>query len=124
MQISPSSLYAAFGDKERLFQSAIDRYLAGPSAYMGPILQEEPTARGAFERLFQAAAEELTRSGQPAGCMVSLAVTHCSPAVASVQEALAARRANSLAALQARIERIAEGELPADTDARSWPDSI
>ena len=54
-----STFIAAFGNKERLFQSAIDRYLAGPGAYMGPILQEEPTARGAFERLFQAAARRI-----------------------------------------------------------------
>ncbi len=119
MRINPSSLYSAFGDKERLFQMAIDHYLEGPGSYMVPILENEPTTKGAFEKLVRAAAKELTRPDQPSGCMLSLALNHCSPAAASVQAALTERRAKSLARLQARIEHgIAEGELPPKTDAR------
>jgi len=119
MKISPSSLYAAFGDKKRLFEAVIDHYLAGPGGFIGPILQSEPSIKKAFERLMQAAAFELSRSDQPAGCMVSLAVTHCSPGASDVQAVLTKHRGRSLSFLQARLqEGILNGELPPDTDAR------
>ena len=34
MGIKPASLYAAFGNKQALFERALDRYLAGPVAFM------------------------------------------------------------------------------------------
>ena len=38
MGISPSSIYATYGDKEKLFQAAVDRYRDGPGAYTAAIL--------------------------------------------------------------------------------------
>jgi len=118
MGITPPSLYAAFGDKERLFLEAIERYADGPGSGAPRALAEEPTARGAIERLLEEAADELTRSCHPAGCMVVMAATNCSVASAHIQAALAKRRAASDAGIRQRIEQgIREGELPADTDA-------
>jgi AcrR family transcriptional regulator len=118
MGISASSLYATFGGKEQLYRAAIARYLAGAGGYMGRIFAEEPTAKGAMRRLLKAAAYELTRKDQPSGCMVSLAVTHCSPAAEPLQASLRGLREGSHAALKARIERgIEAGELASDTDA-------
>jgi AcrR family transcriptional regulator len=119
MQISPSSLYAVFGSKERLFLEVIDCYLAGPGSFIPPILREPLSTQQTFERLLEVAADELTRTDQPAGCMVSLAMTHGSPGATFLRQALTERRTGSLHALQGRIERgIANGELPPDTDAR------
>jgi len=118
MGITPPSLYTAFGDKERLFLEAIERYAGGPGGGAPRALAEEPTARAAIQRLLEEAAEELTRSCHPAGCMVVMAATNCSVASAHVQAALAKRRAASEAGIRDRIEQgIREGELPADTDA-------
>jgi AcrR family transcriptional regulator len=118
MGITPPSLYAAFGDKERLFLEAIERYAGGPGGGAPRALAEEPTARGAIERLLEEAADELTRSCHPAGCMVVTAATNCSVASAHIQAALAKRRAASDAGIRQRIEQgISQGELPADTDA-------
>lgn len=118
MGISPSSLYATFGGKEQLYRAAIERYLAGRGGYMVRIFDEEPTAKGTVRRLLEAAAHELTRKDQPTGCMVSLAVTHCSLAAEPVQASLRACRHVSYALLKARIERgIESGELASDTDA-------
>jgi len=118
MGITPPSLYTAFGDKERLFLEAIERYAGGPGGGAPRALAEEPTARRAIERLLEEAAEELTRSCHPAGCMVVMAATNCSVASAHVQAALAKRRAASEAGIRQRIEQgIREGELPAGTDA-------
>src|SRR5882672_8200277 len=118
MGITPPSLYAAFGDKERLFLEAIERYASGPGGGAPRALAEEPTARAAIERLLHEAAEELTSSCHPAGCMVVTAATNCSVASAHIQAALAKRRASAEAGIRERIEQgIADGELPADTDA-------
>jgi AcrR family transcriptional regulator len=119
MGITPPSLYTAFGDKEHLFLEAIERYAtSGPGGGAPRALAEEPIARRAIERLLEEAAEELTRSCHPAGCMVVTAATNCSVASAHVQAALAKRRAASEAGIRHRIEQgIREGELPPDTDA-------
>ncbi|HJV96688.1 MAG TPA: TetR/AcrR family transcriptional regulator [Albitalea sp.] len=119
MGITPPSLYTAFGDKEHLFLEAIERYAtSGPGGGAPRVLAEAPSARRAIERLLEDAAEELTRSCHPAGCMVVTAATNCSVASAHVQAALAKRRAASEAGIRDRIEQgIREGELPPDTDA-------
>ncbi|WP_437316814.1 TetR/AcrR family transcriptional regulator [Sorangium sp. So ce385] len=118
MGISPSSLYATFGGKEQLFRAAVDRYLAGQGGYMSRIFAEEPTARGAVQRLLETAADELTRPDHPPGCMVALAGTQCSPGAQPVQGLLRGHREASQCGLKARIQRaIEDGELAPDTDA-------
>ena len=118
MGITPPSLYTAFGDKERLFLEAIERYGKGPGGFGQRALDEEPTARGAIQRLLEEAAAELTQECHPLGCMMVMATTNCSVAAEHVQNALAKRRALGVANIQARIQRgIADGELAADTDA-------
>lgn len=118
MGITPPSLYAAFGDKQRLFREAVQRYLAQSGPCSAQVFAEEPTARAAIERLLRSAAEELTRRDRPSGCMVVTAATNCCPESADIQADLAALRAQSAERLQARIARaVTEGELPAGTDA-------
>lgn len=117
MGITAPSLYTAFGDKERLFLEAIERYVLGPAAGFPRALEEEPTAQAAIRRFLEEAAEELTRPCHPRGCMVVMAATNCSEASAHIQAALAKKRAAGDAALRERIERgVKDGELPADTD--------
>jgi AcrR family transcriptional regulator len=118
MGINPPSLYAAFGDKERLFLEAVDRYESchRGSAADGSLFGEEPTARGAIEHLLRDAVDELVRPGQPHGCMLMTAATNCS--AESIQSALAERRARSKSLIRKRIAKgIAAGELPSGTDA-------
>jgi AcrR family transcriptional regulator len=118
MGISPPSLYSAFGDKERLFLEAIEAYGKGPGGFGQRALSEEPTARGAVQRLLEDAAAELTRPCHPSGCMVVMAATNCSVAAEHIQTALAKRRALGIANIEERIQRgIDDGEMPADTDA-------
>jgi AcrR family transcriptional regulator len=118
MGITAPSLYTAFGDKERLFLEAIERYATGPGGGYLRALEEEPTAFLAIKRCLEEAAEELTRPCHPKGCMVTMAATNCSEASAHIQAALAKRRAAGDAGVRRRIEHgIKNGELPADTDA-------
>src|SRR4051812_42357533 len=71
MGINPPSLYAAFGDKKRLFLEAIERYRCASGA--ARCFAQEPTARDGMRRLLAELAVEATRPGRPAGCMIVLA---------------------------------------------------
>src|SRR5881397_2597277 len=68
MGINRPSLYAAFGNKEALFRKVLDRYFAGPAAYVREALQE-PTARAVVERLLLGAAESHSDPRHPQGCL-------------------------------------------------------
>ncbi len=117
MGVTPPSVYAAFGDKKRLFLEAVGRYLDGPPGSEGPDWEHGP-ARAIVERLLRAAAARYTGADTPAGCLVASAAITGSPAAAEVRAALAAVRLDTEARLRGLIERAAaSGELPADTDA-------
>ncbi|MEU7693528.1 TetR/AcrR family transcriptional regulator [Microbispora hainanensis] len=116
MGINPPSLYAAFGDKRRLFGEAVRRYQETHGAFASHALAGEPTARAAVERLLREAAEVYTDQAHPPGCMIiSAGVNTSDPGVV---EELRAHREASKAAIRRRIERDVEaGLLPPETDA-------
>ncbi|WIT12552.1 TetR/AcrR family transcriptional regulator [Paucibacter sediminis] len=118
MGITAPSLYTAFGDKERLFLEAIERYASGPGGGYMRALREEPSAFLAIQRCLEESAEELTRPCHPKGCMMTMAATNCTEASAHIQAALSKRRAEADEGMRCRIEQgITSGELPAGTDA-------
>src|SRR5437016_6245784 len=67
--INRPSLYAAFGNKEALFQKVLDRYVGGPASFVREALNE-PTARAVAERLLRDAAEAQTDPCHPRGCLL------------------------------------------------------
>lgn len=110
MEITPPQLYAAFGNKEQLFEAAVDLYAATAGAFARAALEEGPTARQAIERLLMAAADVFTRPDLPPGCMVVLAATNCSSE--AVDGMMRLRRLLSEDAIAERIRRgVQEGEL-------------
>ncbi|MFD3948175.1 TetR/AcrR family transcriptional regulator [Streptomyces sp. NPDC058579] len=115
MGISAPSLYAAFGDKKALFEEVVEAYAVSYGSYGGRALAEEPTARGALGRMLREAADVFTDPSHPRGCLMISAATNCSNP--EVEQTLRARRAQNLAAFEARIRRgVDAGELPAGTD--------
>jgi AcrR family transcriptional regulator len=117
MGITPPSLYAAFGDKRRLFLEAVQRYLGGLDAIEQRIA-EAPTAHDAARDLLVAAALGDTRDDAPPGCLLASSLISSSTEADAVRESLAAIRRSIEAALRARIERdIREGILPSGSDA-------
>ena len=117
MGITPPSLYAAFGDKRRLFLEAVQRYLGGLDAIEQKIA-EAPTAHDAARDLLVAAALGDTRDDAPPGCLLASSLVSSSTEADAVRESLAAIRRSIEAALRARIERdILEGFLPSGSDA-------
>ncbi len=91
MHITPPSLYAAFGDKKRLFLEAVHRYLSGPVT-SETLIDEAETGREAAAALLRASAIGFTGSNTPQGCLLASSAVSCSAAAADVQRALAALR--------------------------------
>jgi AcrR family transcriptional regulator len=119
MGISPSSFYNAFNSKAQLYKEATQCYLDGPSRWFARALSEESHVKKAFERLVESAAIAFTRDDLPAGCMISLAGTHVPPSLTSVREGMVSYRAMAEQLLAERLKKgIAQGQLPADTDAK------
>ncbi|MGW4797624.1 TetR/AcrR family transcriptional regulator [Nonomuraea sp. NPDC004297] len=117
MGIRPPSLYAAFGDKRRLFEEAVTRYQRTYGAFSTRALAEEPTGRQAIERLLREAAAEYASPAHPSGCMVITAAVNCGPESAEVEELLRGFRLEARAAFKRRIdEDVAAGRIPDTTD--------
>ncbi len=119
MGVTPPSIYAAFGDKKRLFLEAVSRYLSGPVT-SERVIEDPPTARATAWGLLQSAAAGFTGEDTPPGCLLASSAISCSPAAADVQGELAAIRRGIEARLAGRItEAVRSGELPPKTDAEA-----
>ncbi|WP_157249192.1 TetR/AcrR family transcriptional regulator [Nonomuraea typhae] len=117
MGIRPPSLYAAFGDKRRLFEEVVHRFRDVYGAFTGRALTEEPTGRQAIERVLRETAVAYTDPAHPPGCLIITAATNCGPESAEVEELLRGFRTAAKAAFEARIrDDVNAGILPADTD--------
>jgi AcrR family transcriptional regulator len=118
MGVSPPSLYAAFGDKEKLFLETVERYRARGTDDVLRLMADAASAKDAVERVMLGTAAALTDPRYPRGCMVVLAAVSCSDQAADVQAKLAAYRALSEKQLRQRIEKgIADGDVPASASA-------
>ncbi|MGW0806561.1 TetR/AcrR family transcriptional regulator [Nonomuraea sp. NPDC002799] len=117
MGIRPPSLYAAFGDKRRLFEEAVRRYQETYGAFTTRALAEEPTGRQAIGRVLREAAAVYADPEHPAGCLIISAAVNCGPESAEVEALLRSFREEAKAALKRRIDGdLAAGLLPAGTD--------
>ncbi|MDB5613197.1 MAG: Transcriptional regulator, TetR family [Devosia sp.] len=117
MAVTPPSIYAAFGDKKRLFLEAVRLYLSGPTTSAQLIAQAE-TARAAAMAMLETSAIGFTGEATPAGCLLASSTISCSAAAADVQAELSGIRLEIEADLTAKIaDDVAAGRLAADVDA-------
>jgi AcrR family transcriptional regulator len=117
MGINPPSLYAAFGDKRRLFAEAVERYRKGPGGFAAEAFAGAATAREAITRLLDRVAEVYVDPACPRGCMVIHAGQNCARGDEEVAEALALIRRETQRFIRARLEEGAQsGEVNADAD--------
>lgn len=111
MGINPPSLYAAFGDKQRLFEEAVQLYLR---TYATP-LRPQPDARAAIARLLLDLAADYADPGHPPGCLIISAAANCGSE--EVSAGLRAMREATKQAIAARIREDVElGLLGQDVD--------
>ena len=117
LNVTPSSIYTAFGDKKGLFLAAVKRYTSGPVSSES-IIQGAATAHEAAFSLLHAAAIGFTGESTPRGCLLASSAISCSPSAQDVKDALAGLRKTIEASLRDKIKRsIEKGTLPAGTDA-------
>src|SRR3954470_17209061 len=115
--VTPTSLYAAFGNKEELFRRVVDRYIRGPANSLHRAIAQ-PTARGVAETALAGAIDMVMNPEHPDGCLLVHGALAAHPDLAPVRAELSGRRAAAEAAVRGRFERaVSEGELASDADA-------
>lgn len=111
MGIGAPSLYAAFGSKAKLFQEATDLYLAEDAGEPTRLLASGETARASIEAMLRSNADLFTREDEPAGCMLTRAVSTCpddDPELAAYLDRSVEQRIHDI---EVRLERgVADGE--------------
>jgi TetR/AcrR family transcriptional regulator, copper-responsive repressor len=125
MHITPPALYAAFGDKKRLFLEAVGRYEQGHGCFVQKALLEEPTVERAMRRLLLGALKSFTNPKNPRGCLVVLGATNCTLEATDISKALADRRRMAVSAVRARIAAGKNaGELSDHADVDALTDMV
>lgn len=117
LNVTPSSIYTAFGDKKGLFLAAVHRYATGP-INSDSIIKEASSAQEAALGLLRAAAVGFTGETTPRGCLLASSAISCSAVAQDVKGALAGIRKAIEANLRNKIKRsIKDGGLPPGADA-------
>lgn len=117
MGLNPPSIYAAFGNKQALFERCASHYASSVAAYAPRALDEEATAAKALRRYVFEAIEAFSAEERPKGCLLVSAATNCSKVSTGAQDLLAGYRQASEAMIATRIRRgIEEGDMPAAAD--------
>ncbi len=118
MGINRSSLYSTFGDKKTLFRQVMDRYAAGPMAFLIEALKR-PTARAVVETLLRATVKFLADSTHPRGCLSLQGGLACGSGAETVKQAMIDWRKSGLSQIQKRMQQARdEGDLPEDVDPK------
>ena len=119
MGVTPPSLYAAFGDKRRLFLEAVRLY-AGDPVEAERAIAGAPSAREAARAVLEGAAVLYSGADTPPGCLLASATATGSADSAEVRAVVAGLRRATEEALRRRVERdVATGVLPAGTSAEA-----
>jgi AcrR family transcriptional regulator len=114
MGINRSSMYAAFGDKESIFRTVMERYRAGRMTYFRQALAQ-PSLRGVVAALIHGTAEFLSSPDNPRGCLSIQGALACGTDAEHVKLAMIDWRKSGEAALKKRLQKArSEGELPAE----------
>jgi AcrR family transcriptional regulator len=121
--LSPPSLYAAFGSKEKLFEEAVASYVQSVGEAGRSALAASLGTRESIELVMRAHVDGITQTGEPRGCMLVLGALNCTAKDAegaAAGEHLHKLRLETQRSILARIRRgIREGDIPRATDAES-----
>lgn len=110
--VAKPSLYRAFGNKQRIFERAVDHFIDRYLAFFGGALGA-PTAREAVERL-RSGVINLVASGQtPRGSLITHGLTACAPEDEQIRQRLVQGQHQFERAIKERLTQAREqGELP------------
>ena len=119
MGINKPSLYATFGDKRELFRKVVERYVQTQTPFMQEAL-EDPSARNGIRRVLNGAADSITHSLNPHGCLLVQGALACGGETDDIKRDLAEKRSGSENLLRNRLLRAqTEGELPPEADPQA-----
>ena len=110
MGVTAPSIYAAFGDKKRLFLEALRLYAGDPSDLEASLFRA-PTAREAVAGMIENAARLYTGDETPRGCLLASAAATGSKDAADVREAAAQERRAIRSVIVSRIQHDVEKHL-------------
>jgi AcrR family transcriptional regulator len=114
MGLNPSSIYAAFGDKQALFSLAVKRYVETRAQYATKAL-EEPTLKKVVRALFENTIAFLTTPGHPPTCMTLAGAAGCSVEATPARDIMTEIRKQNEAVMRERfIKARKSGEFPKD----------
>lgn len=117
--INKPSLYATFGNKEELFKKALTRYANGPVAFVRDVVNET-TAKKVAERFLYIAAEYLTGTSHPKGCMIVQGALSTGEGAELVKNILIQYRNSYENLLAERFESAKlVGDLPSDVEPKA-----
>jgi AcrR family transcriptional regulator len=120
MGLNPSSIYAAFGDKQALFSLAVKRYLKTRAQYATEALREQTLER-VICALFDNTVAFLTTPGHPPSCMTLAGAIGCSVSAAPARDLLTEVRKQNEADIRARLLKARKsGELSEDIDVNDY----
>lgn len=108
--VARPGLYAAFGNKEKLFHKVLDRYEARFMDFVYEALRQ-PTVRKVIERILHGFADVLTAVPDCHGCLGINGAIACSQEAEPIRLELVGRRLRAEQALTKRF-KAAVGELP------------
>ena len=112
MGIHPSSIYAAFGDKQELFALAAKRYADVPAQYMVKAL-EQPTFQSFILAAFDNTVEFLGSKEHPSSCFTLTGAISCGTDTESAKLLMREMRLQNEAAIKVRLLRARKaGEFP------------
>ena len=117
--IKRGSLYNAFGNKERMFLAAVDRYA---ERFQRPLLAvlDEPDPKAAVARLFAAQIAAMADPANPPGCLIAQACVEAGPRADAVGRCLRDHLSALETAVHAMLLRAqATGRLAPGRDIRA-----
>ena len=117
LNVTPSSIYTAFGDKKGLFLAAVQHYTSGPITSES-IIHAAASGQEAAAGLLRAAAIGFTGETTPRGCLLASSAISCSAMAQGVKEELASLRKSIEVSLRDKIRRsIKDGCLSPEANA-------
>jgi AcrR family transcriptional regulator len=120
MCLSPSSIYAAFGDKQALFSLAVKRYMDSRAQYATRAL-DEPTLKKVIRALFNNTVAFLTTPGNPPTCMTLAGAMGCSVDATPARDLMKEiRKQNEAAMTQRFLQARKSGDLSKDINVEDY----
>lgn len=125
MGIKKPSLYAAFGNKRQLFESAIDRWAATRGNREFSALHKHRDTRTAVEQFLDMSIRCATERGKPRGCMIANVATDAAENDEQLRAKLARMFIQTDEGIAGRFRKDQEeGRFPADRDPESLAEMV